>query len=69
MLITGKYEPHLRSLTKCLINTFVETWIELHDPCINQIVVSVHIYPTEVILQRHLQCDISDTRQHWVITT
>ena len=26
-------------------------------------------YPTEAILQRHLQCDISDTRQYWVITT
>ena len=28
-----------------------------------------NLYPTETVLQRHLQCDISDIRQHWVITT
>ena len=31
--------------------------------------IYIYLYPTEAILQRHLQCDISDIRQHWVITT
>ena len=32
---------YLHSLTKCLINTFVETQTELHGPCINRIVILV----------------------------
>ena len=31
--------------------------------------IQYYLYPTEAILQRHLKCDISDIRQHWVITT
>ena len=30
---------------------------------------NTYLYLTEAILQRHLQSDISDIRQHWVITT
>ena len=26
------------------------------------------LYPTKAILQRHLQCNISDIRQYWVAT-
>ena len=50
MLYIGNYEPvkyycsflgYLRSLTKCLINTFVETRTKSHGPCIKWIVVIV----------------------------
>ena len=31
--------------------------------CIKRLILHIDLYPTEAILQRHLQCNISDIRQ------